>query len=84
MLQRIIAHFVLQAKQYGSCIAAKVPEIDRDMCLKEFILLKNCMQKTVLWPGTVDLLRRIFQAFSCRRLYYVISFQFSSQIQQKF
>ncbi|KAL6000863.1 hypothetical protein ACLOJK_006590 [Asimina triloba] len=33
-------------KEYGSCIAGKIPEIERDMCLKEFLALKSCMQST--------------------------------------
>ncbi|KAL5134955.1 Regulator of MON1-CCZ1 complex [Glycine soja] len=32
------------AKAYGSCVAAKVPDIERDMCVKEFEALKSCMQ----------------------------------------
>ncbi|KAI3791562.1 hypothetical protein L2E82_05381 [Cichorium intybus] len=35
------------AKEYGSCVAAKVPQIERDMCLKEFLKLKNCMQSVL-------------------------------------
>lgn len=38
----------MQAKEYGSCVAEKVPQIERDMCLKEFLKLKNCMQSVVL------------------------------------
>lgn len=38
---------VLRAKDYGSCVAAKVPEVERDMCLKEFLALKNCMQNVL-------------------------------------
>ncbi|KAL4580162.1 hypothetical protein LXL04_016343 [Taraxacum kok-saghyz] len=37
----------LLAKEYGSCVAAKVPQIERDMCLKEFLTLKNCMQSVL-------------------------------------
>ncbi|KAK1429252.1 hypothetical protein QVD17_11458 [Tagetes erecta] len=47
-LKRILANCGAQAKDYGSCVAAKVPQIERDMCLKEFIALKNCMQNVVL------------------------------------
>lgn len=36
-----------KAKVYGSCVAAKVPEIERDMCLKEFLELRNCMQSVI-------------------------------------
>lgn len=35
------------AKMYGGCVAAKVPEVESDMCLKEFIALKKCMQYMV-------------------------------------
>lgn len=38
----------MQAKDYGTCIAGKVPEIERDMCLKEFLALKTCMENAVL------------------------------------
>lgn len=43
-LKRILVNCGAQAKEYGSCVAAKVPQIERDMCLKEFLALKNCMQ----------------------------------------
>ncbi|KAL8142881.1 hypothetical protein V2J09_015913 [Rumex salicifolius] len=36
-----------QSKEYGSCIAAKIPEVERDMCLKEFLALKQCMQNVI-------------------------------------
>lgn len=52
----------VQAKEYGSCVAAKVPQVERDMCLKEFLALRNCMQNTVLdSSGSVkeDSVRRI-------------------------
>ncbi|KAF9680732.1 hypothetical protein SADUNF_Sadunf06G0152100 [Salix dunnii] len=45
-LRRILVNCAAQAKEYGGCVAAKVPEIERDMCLKEFLSLKNCMQNT--------------------------------------
>ena len=41
--------FSLQAKEYGSCVAAKVPQVEKDMCLKEFLTLRNCMQNTVFY-----------------------------------
>ncbi|KAF9599349.1 hypothetical protein IFM89_036806 [Coptis chinensis] len=43
-LKRILITCTAQAKDYGTCVAAKVPEVDRDMCLKEFLALKSCMQ----------------------------------------
>lgn len=43
-LRRILANCAAQAKEYGSCVAAKIPEIEKDMCLKEFLALKTCMQ----------------------------------------
>jgi hypothetical protein len=43
-LRRILVNCGAQAKEYGSCVAAKVPEVERDMCLKEFLKLKSCMQ----------------------------------------
>ncbi|KAJ6406845.1 hypothetical protein OIU84_010373 [Salix udensis] len=46
-LRRILVNCAAQAKEYGGCVAAKVPEIERDMCLKEFLSLKNCMQNTI-------------------------------------
>uniref|UniRef100_A0A7N0ZS27 Uncharacterized protein n=1 Tax=Kalanchoe fedtschenkoi TaxID=63787 RepID=A0A7N0ZS27_KALFE len=36
----------LQAKAYGGCVASKVPEVEHDMCLKEFLRLKICTQNT--------------------------------------
>ncbi|KAF9664790.1 hypothetical protein SADUNF_Sadunf16G0054700 [Salix dunnii] len=45
-LRRILVNCAAQAKEYGGCVAAKVPEIERDMCLKEFLSLKTCMQNT--------------------------------------
>ncbi|CAN6810290.1 unnamed protein product [Brassica oleracea] len=35
------------AKDYGSCVASKVHEIEKDLCLKQFLALKSCMQHTV-------------------------------------
>ncbi|KAE8713153.1 hypothetical protein F3Y22_tig00110213pilonHSYRG00023 [Hibiscus syriacus] len=46
-LRRILANCTAQAKEYGACVAAKIPEVERDMCLKEFLALKTCMQNTV-------------------------------------
>ncbi|KAK8638886.1 hypothetical protein V6N13_137295 [Hibiscus sabdariffa] len=46
-LRRILANCTAQAKEYGACVAAKVPEVERDMCLKEFLALKTCMQNTL-------------------------------------
>lgn len=46
-LKRILVNCALQAKEYGTCIAGKVPEIERDMCLKEFLALKACMENTL-------------------------------------
>uniref|UniRef100_A0A9I9CWL8 IMS import disulfide relay-system CHCH-CHCH-like Cx9C domain-containing protein n=1 Tax=Cucumis melo TaxID=3656 RepID=A0A9I9CWL8_CUCME len=47
LLKRVLVSCASQAKQYGGCVAAKVPKVERDMCLKEFIALKSCMQNTV-------------------------------------
>ncbi|KAF4369006.1 hypothetical protein F8388_013335, partial [Cannabis sativa] len=46
-LKRILVNCGAQAKEYGSCVAAKVPEVERDMCLKEFLALKSCMQNVI-------------------------------------
>lgn len=46
-LRRILVNCAAQAKEYGTCVAAKVPQVERDMCLKEFVALKNCMQNTL-------------------------------------
>lgn len=46
-LKRILVKCGAQSKEYGSCVAAKVPQIERDMCLKEFLALKNCMQNVL-------------------------------------
>ncbi|KAJ0249429.1 Mic1 domain-containing protein [Hirschfeldia incana] len=45
-LGRILATCSKQAKDYGSCVASKVHEIEKDLCLKEFLALKSCMQHT--------------------------------------
>ncbi|CAJ1907643.1 unnamed protein product [Sphenostylis stenocarpa] len=47
-LKRILANCASEGKAYGSCVAAKVPDIERDMCVKEFLALKSCMQNMVL------------------------------------
>ncbi|KAL0359398.1 UNVERIFIED_CONTAM: Regulator of MON1-CCZ1 complex [Sesamum angustifolium] len=44
LLKRILVNCSAQAKQYGSCVSSRVPEVEQDMCLKEFLLLKSCMQ----------------------------------------
>ncbi|KAB2607899.1 hypothetical protein D8674_011067 [Pyrus ussuriensis x Pyrus communis] len=46
-LKRILVTCTAQAKEYGGCVAAKVPQVERDMCLKEFLALKSCMQNAV-------------------------------------
>ncbi|XVF07410.1 hypothetical protein REPUB_Repub06bG0136400 [Reevesia pubescens] len=46
-LRRILLNCTAQSKEYGACVAAKVPEVERDMCLKEFVALKTCMQNTL-------------------------------------
>jgi hypothetical protein len=39
----------MQAKDYGRCIAEKVPEIEQNMCAKEFLALRSCMQTVVIF-----------------------------------
>ncbi|XXG81768.1 hypothetical protein AAC387_Pa09g2338 [Persea americana] len=46
VLKRVLVSCSSQAKDYGTCIAGKVPKIERDMCLKEFLALKTCMENT--------------------------------------
>ncbi|CAD5191453.1 unnamed protein product [Musa acuminata subsp. malaccensis] len=46
-LSRMLVNCASQTKEYGRCISKRVPEIERDMCLKEFLALKACMQSTV-------------------------------------
>ncbi|KAL4606833.1 hypothetical protein ACB092_09G132600 [Castanea dentata] len=46
-LKRILVNCSAQAKEYGGCVAARVPEVERDMCFKEFLALKTCMLKTL-------------------------------------
>lgn len=45
--KRILVTCAAQSKEYGSCVAARVPEVERDMCAKEFLALKNCMQNVL-------------------------------------
>lgn len=47
VLKRILVNCTSQAKVYGSCVAAKVPDIEHDVCVKEFLALKSCMQNTL-------------------------------------
>nr|XP_009787194.1 PREDICTED: uncharacterized protein C17orf89 homolog isoform X2 [Nicotiana sylvestris] len=44
IFKKVLLNCSAQAKVYGSCVAAKVPEVERDMCLKEFLELRSCMQ----------------------------------------
>lgn len=46
-LKRILVNCASQGKAYGSCVAAKVPDIERDVCVNEFLALKSCMQNTL-------------------------------------
>ncbi|KAJ6923823.1 hypothetical protein NC652_017212 [Populus alba x Populus x berolinensis] len=74
-LRRILFNCAAQAKEYGGCVATKVPEIERDMCLKEFLSLKNCMQNTrkglrfsildILWADT-EYCKRKFNSLNLR------------------
>lgn len=32
-------------RAYGQCVATKVPAVEKDVCLKEFTLLKECVQR---------------------------------------
>ncbi|KAJ8442141.1 hypothetical protein Cgig2_011331 [Carnegiea gigantea] len=43
-----ISSSLYQAKNYGSYVASKIPEVECDMCLKEFCALKNCMKNVSL------------------------------------
>lgn len=47
VLKRVLVKCGAQSKEYGSCVAAKVPEVERDMCIKEFLALRNCMQNVL-------------------------------------
>ncbi|KAL7098090.1 hypothetical protein ABFS83_10G177100 [Erythranthe nasuta] len=46
-LKRILVNCSAQAKQYGTCVSSRVPEVEKDMCLKEFLVLKSCMQNVL-------------------------------------
>ncbi|OVA20701.1 hypothetical protein BVC80_881g62 [Macleaya cordata] len=46
-LKCILVKCASQAKAYGSCVAEKVPQVEQNMCLKEFLALKACMQNVV-------------------------------------
>uniref|UniRef100_A0A7I4E1F6 Mic1 domain-containing protein n=1 Tax=Physcomitrium patens TaxID=3218 RepID=A0A7I4E1F6_PHYPA len=38
-------------KEYGQCVATKLPAVEKGMCEKEFLALKTCMQNAVYsWP----------------------------------
>jgi len=50
-LARILSSCVSQAKDYGRCIAAKVPEIEHNMCSKEFLALRACMKNVVIFSA---------------------------------
>ncbi|EPS74238.1 hypothetical protein M569_00514, partial [Genlisea aurea] len=43
-LKKIIVNCSAQAKEYGGCVSSRIPHVEKDMCLKEFLVLKNCMQ----------------------------------------
>lgn len=47
LLKRVLVNCSAQAKLYGTCVSSRVPEVERDMCSKEFIVLKNCMQNVL-------------------------------------
>ncbi|KAG9459856.1 hypothetical protein H6P81_004364 [Aristolochia fimbriata] len=47
VLKRFLINCSSQAQEYGVCISQKVPEIERDMCSKEFLALKACMQNVL-------------------------------------
>ncbi|KAM7271565.1 hypothetical protein ACFE04_030779 [Oxalis oulophora] len=46
VIERILVSCASQGKQYGACVAANIPAVERDICLKEFTALKNCMHNT--------------------------------------
>ncbi|GMN55928.1 hypothetical protein TIFTF001_025047 [Ficus carica] len=64
-LQRILVNCAAQAKEYGTCVAAKVPEVERDMCLKEFLALKSCMQNTVCCGGRLEECSSVVDMWHC-------------------
>ncbi|KAL3632390.1 hypothetical protein CASFOL_025374 [Castilleja foliolosa] len=43
-IKRVLVNCSAQAKQYGTCVSSRLPEVEQDMCLKEFLMLKSCMQ----------------------------------------
>ncbi|CAN6459494.1 unnamed protein product [Victoria cruziana] len=47
VLKRILVNCSAQVKEYGCCVAAKVPKVEHNMCAKEFLQLKACMQSTL-------------------------------------
>lgn len=49
--KRILVQCSPQVKEYGCCVANKVPAVERDMCLKEFLQLKACMQNVLKSKG---------------------------------
>jgi hypothetical protein len=56
----------MQAKEYGRCIAVRVPEVEHDMCLKEFLALKACMQNSVIFLSEgKDLIKLSDDAVCC-------------------
>nr|GLL36524.1 uncharacterized protein C18orf8 [Ipomoea trifida] len=54
VFKRILTNCAAQAKEYGSCVAAKVPEVERDMCSKEFLVLRHCMQNMPKFPQSLE------------------------------
>ncbi|KAG8095360.1 hypothetical protein GUJ93_ZPchr0012g21404 [Zizania palustris] len=40
----VVPTSLVKAKDYGRCIAEKVPEIENNLCYKEFLALRSCMQ----------------------------------------
>ncbi|GFQ04355.1 uncharacterized protein c18orf8 [Phtheirospermum japonicum] len=46
-IKRILVNCSAQAKQYGTCVSSRLPEVEQDMCLKEFLALKSCMQNVL-------------------------------------
>ncbi|KAK4372705.1 hypothetical protein RND71_008089 [Anisodus tanguticus] len=47
IFKKVLLNCSAQAKVYGSCVATKVPEVERDMCLKEFLEFSNCMRNVL-------------------------------------
>lgn len=46
-LKRILVQCSPQVKEYGCCVAKRVPEVEHDMCVEEFLALKTCMQNVL-------------------------------------